>query len=83
MNALDMAALLTAAMAALYCGVSVQTIVNWRNRGHLEVATDAQGEEVRDRRGRPMYRLRDVIRAEAAVKRRREHGTGPALPAAA
>jgi hypothetical protein len=47
-------------------------IVNWRNRGYLPVATDADGNEIRDRQGRPRYRLIDVARAEHAVQQRGE-----------
>ena len=67
---LDLGVLLSGAEAALYAGVSVQAIVNWRNRGLLPVAKDAQGREIRDARGRPKYRLLDVARAEAATSKR-------------
>ncbi len=69
---LDVNALLTASEAACYAGVSVNVIVNWRNRGHLPIATDAQGQEIRDKQGRPRYRLLDVAKAESATKRRGE-----------
>ena len=72
-GALDVNALLTATEAACYAGVSVNVIVNWRNRGHLPVATDPRtGREIRDRQGRPRYRLLDVAKAENATKRRGE-----------
>ena len=61
---LDLDALLSAKDAGLYAGVSVAAIVNWRNRGHLPVATDEQGNEIRDAQGRPRYRLLDVAKAE-------------------
>lgn len=67
---LDMHALLSASEAALYAGVSVQAIVNWRNRGLLPVAIDKNGREIRDSQGRPRYRLLDVAKAEAATSRR-------------
>ena len=74
---LDLTALLSASEAALYAGLldddgkpKVSIIVNWRNRGLLRVATDDQGREIRDNRGRPKYRLLDVARADA---RTREH----------
>ena len=67
---LDMNALLSATEAARYAGVSVAAVVNWRSRGHLAVATDAEGREITDARGRPRYRLRDVVRAEYATKQR-------------
>lgn len=74
---LDLDALLTAADAARYAGLlddqgrpKVSIIVNWRNRGWLPVATDDRGREVRDRRGRPFYRLLDVAKADAATRKR-------------
>jgi len=69
---LDLNALLTAKEAAQYAGKSVAVICNWRNRGHLPVATDAQGNEIRDDRGRPRYRLLDVAKAENATRQRGE-----------
>ena len=71
-GSLDLDALLSAKDAALYTGKSINAIVNWRNRGWLPVATDANGREIRDGRGRPRYRLLDVAKAEAATKRRGE-----------
>ena len=50
----------------------MNVIVNWRNRGHLPVATDEHGREIRDKQGRPRYRLLDVAKAEHATKRRGE-----------
>jgi hypothetical protein len=67
---LDMDALLSGKDAARYARVSVNVIVNWRNRGLLPVAKDRQGREIRDGRGRPRYRLRDVVRAEGATHER-------------
>ena len=52
--------------------VGVNVIVNWRNRGWLPIATDEQGGEIRDKQGRPRYRLLDVAKAENATKRRGE-----------
>ena len=46
---LDLNALLTAKEAAGYAGVSIPLICKWRDRGHLPVATDAQGNEIRDK----------------------------------
>ncbi len=71
-GALDVNALLSATEAAHYAGKSVNVIVNWRNRGWLPVATDVNGCEIRDERGRPRYRLLDVAKAENATKRRGE-----------
>lgn len=74
---LNVNALLTASEAARLAGLldgqarpKVSMIVNWRNRGILPVATDEQGREIRDSRGRPKYRLLDVARAEAATRAR-------------
>jgi len=69
---LDVNALLTATEAAEYAEVSVALICKWRARGHLPVATDEHGQEIRDRQGRPRYRLLDVAKAENATKRRGE-----------
>jgi len=69
---LDVNALLTAKEAAGYAGVSIAVICKWRERGHLSVATDEQGREIRDERGRPRYRLLDVAKAENATRRRAE-----------
>lgn len=69
---LNVMALLTGTEAAEYAGVSVQVIVNWRNRGWLPVATDEAGKEIRDGQGRPRYRLLDVAKAEAGTKARGE-----------
>jgi hypothetical protein len=84
---LNVNALLTATEAATCAGVTVAAICNWRARGWLPVATDEQGREIRDRRGRPKYRLLDVAKAEKATKERAEkmaQGLGRrAFPAAA
>jgi hypothetical protein len=69
---LDLNALLTAKEAAGYAGVSIPVICKWRERGHLPVAKDPQGSEIRDERGRPRYRLLDVAKAENATRRRAE-----------
>lgn len=69
---LDLNALLSAKEAAAYTGVTVAAICKWRERGHLPVAKDQQGREIRDKQGRPRYRLLDVAKAENATKRRGE-----------
>ncbi len=69
---LDLDALLTAKEAAQYAGKSIAAICKWRERGYLPVATDAQGAEIRDERGRPRYRLLDVAKAENATRQRAE-----------
>jgi hypothetical protein len=66
---LDVDALVSGSEAAVYAGVSVSAIGNWRARGHLPVAKDAEGNEIRDRHGRPRYRLLDVAKAERATSK--------------
>ena len=63
LETIDVNAKLTAAQAAKYAGVTVQAIVNWRNRGHLQPVDYTPG-------GRPRYRLLDVAKAEHATRRR-------------
>jgi predicted site-specific integrase-resolvase len=58
----DPNALLTASEAASYAGVTVAAVVNWRTRGHLHPAGI--------RRGRPLYRLIDVAKAEHKTRKR-------------
>jgi len=62
----DIHALLTASEAAGHCGVSVQAILNWRKRGHLQVAGQ--------KNGRPAYTLLDVVKAEHATRQRARRG---------
>ena len=69
---LDLNALLTAKEAAGYAGVSIPLICKWRDRGHLPVARDAKGNEIRDERGRPRYRLLAVAKAENLARERGE-----------
>lgn len=61
---MDFDALLTVAEAAQHCGVKPVTIRQWRHRGHLPIATDEHGNKLHDHRGRPLFRLLDVARAE-------------------
>ena len=61
-DAVDPFALITASQAAAYANVSVQAIVNWRRRGHLQVAGTCHGK--------PVYRLLDVAKAEHATRKR-------------
>ncbi|MGH3272350.1 MAG: hypothetical protein ACRDN1_25290 [Trebonia sp.] len=68
----DPFALLTAKEAAGYAKVSVQAIWNWYKRGHLRAATDEQGNEILDSRGKRQYRLVDVARADAKMAATRE-----------
>lgn len=76
MPSMDMDALLPGKLAAMLAGVTVRDIVHWRNRGYLKVATDADGNEIRDERGRPKYRARAVLAAEAATAARCESLAG-------
>jgi hypothetical protein len=69
---LDVNALLSAKEAAGYAKVSIAAICKWRERGHLPVATDQDGNEIRDGRGRPRYRLLDIAKAENATRQRGE-----------
>lgn len=71
-ESLNLDALLNGTDAARYANVTVNVIVNWRNRGLLPVATDEHGHEIRDRRGRPRYRLLDVAKAENKARQRGE-----------
>jgi hypothetical protein len=84
---LDVNALVTASEGAVYAGVKVSTICKWRERGHLPVATDEQGNEIRNARGQRLYRLLDIAKAEHATGERAEkmaQGLGRrAFPAAA
>lgn len=61
---LDVNALLTATEAAGYARVSLSCICKWHARGHLPVATDSDGKEMRDVNNRRLYRLLDVAKAE-------------------
>ncbi|MFE3051588.1 hypothetical protein [Nocardia sp. NPDC059239] len=53
--------LITATDAAHLCGVTTAAIVNWVKRGHLDVAG-------LDERGRKLYRVIDVAKAERATR---------------
>lgn len=69
MAELDLDALLTATQAARYAGVCRSAIGKWQARGHLPIATDENGQEIRDDHGRPRYRLLDVAKAEQATSK--------------
>lgn len=49
--------------AANACGVAVNTVSMWRTRGYLEPTG-------LDERGRPLYKLIDVLRAARDTRRR-------------
>lgn len=68
----DPFALLTAAQVAMHCKVSVAAVTNWVRRGHLNAAVDDDGNELRDSRGKRMYRLVDAAKADAKMAERRE-----------
>jgi hypothetical protein len=71
-EAVDPFALLTAKQAAGYAKVSVQAIWNWHKRGHLPAAVDEAGNLITDSRGKKLYRLVDVARADAKMAAQRE-----------
>lgn len=81
MPSLDLDALWTVAEAAEHAGVREPTVRSWAHRGHLPVATDADGAEIRDhqrgcraRGGKctcpPRFNPLDVARAEFATRER-------------
>lgn len=59
--ALNLDALIPAHQAALLAKVSRQVIYRWRTLGHLEPAAE--------RKGRPLYRVGDVLEAERITRR--------------
>lgn len=67
---LDLEALWTIAEAAVHAGVQPGTVRQWMARGHLPVARDHDGQEIRDERGRPRVWPLDVARAEQATRDR-------------
>jgi len=67
---LDMDALIPASQVARYAGVSTAAVCNWVKRGRLPVAKDEHGNEIRDGRGRGLYRLRDAARVDALTSER-------------
>jgi hypothetical protein len=66
-----MDALVTASQGATWTQVTVAAVCNWVARGHLTPARDRKGNIRKDSRGRVLYRLGDVLRAEAADRRKR------------
>ena len=67
---LDMNALLSASQVARFAGVTTAAVCNWVARGVLPVATDEDGNEIRDERGRARYRLIDAAKADARTHER-------------
>jgi DNA-binding transcriptional MerR regulator len=59
--------LVSATDAATHCGVGASTVRMWRARGYLNPSG-------LDEKGRPLYRLIDVLRAARDTRRR---GIGP------
>ena len=62
--------LVNTSLAARLVGVKPGTIRQWKNRGHLAVATDTDGAEFRDQSGRPLFDFRDVIEVEYKLRER-------------
>lgn len=67
---LELDALWTVAEAAEHAKVSEATVRSWVHRGHLPVASDSDGEEIRDVHGRPRFLPLDVARAEFRTRER-------------
>jgi hypothetical protein len=66
----DLDALWTVAEAAEHAHVSEATVRSWVFRGHLSVARNHDGQEIRDPQGRPRFNPLDVARAEFATRER-------------
>ena len=65
MPEINMDALVTASQGATWTGRTVAAVCNWAARGHLHPARDRHGMTRKDSRGRVLYRLGDVLQAEA------------------
>lgn len=70
MPLLDLEELWTVAEAAGHAGVTEATVRSWAHRGHLPVARNTEGQEIRDEHGRPRFHPLDVARAEARTRDR-------------
>lgn len=66
----DLDDLWTVSEAAVRAKVSEATIRSWAHRGHLPVARNHEGGEIRDHAGRPRFRPLDVARAEHKTRER-------------
>ena len=66
---IDPDALLTASQLAAWFEVTVAAVCNWVSRGHLSPAKNSHGRVIKDGNGRPLYRLLDGARAEAATSK--------------
>ena len=76
MPSLDLDALWTVAEAADQMGVSESAIRKWVHRGHLPVARNHDGEEIRDPQGRPRFHPIEVARAEHLTRERARRVVG-------
>lgn len=65
----DPSDLLTTKQAAHLAEVTPAAVRQWVTRGHLKVATNDDGEEIRDKRGRPFYWRIDVAKAEYKTRK--------------
>lgn len=70
MPSLDLDALWTVAEAAEHASVSDATVRSWVYRGHLLVARNHEGGEIRDQQGRPRFHPVDVAKAEFRTRKR-------------
>ena len=77
MAEIDPDALLTASQLAAWFEVTVAAVTNWVSRGHLSPAKDSRGHTIKAARGRPLYRLLDGAKAEAAAA---EAAVAPSFP---
>ncbi len=62
--------LIDANLAAKIAGVKVGTIRQWKNRGHLDYASDTDGYPFRDTQGRLLFDFMDVINVEYKLRER-------------
>jgi hypothetical protein len=69
---IDPLALLTARQCAGWTGFTEQAIYNWWKRGHLPQAADEHGNPLTDSRGKRMYYLVDLAKADAKMAAQRE-----------
>ena len=70
MAPLELDELWTVEKAAEHAGVKPVTIRSWVHRGHLPVARNHDGDEIRDPQGRPRFWPVDVARAEHRTRLR-------------
>lgn len=70
MASLELDALWTVSEAAQHAEVSEATVRSWVHRGHLPLARNHEGREIRDPQGRPRFHPLDVARAEYRTRER-------------